>query len=156
MLNVDLGAEGLDEPVWVMGQAALIEGVLGNLLDNALRHGRPAHGESACVTVAIARQPHPGTAGAGAQVLLSVTDNGPGIDPAQQTRVQARWARTVVQADVQAGFGLGLSIIKAYAHLLKAHLQWEPGPMGVGLQVSLYLTLVAPPTGAVTVKTPPA
>jgi two-component system sensor histidine kinase TctE len=146
MLNVDLGAEGLDEPVWVMGQAALIEGVLGNLLDNALRHGRPAHGESACVTVAIARQPHPGTAGAGAQVLLSVTDNGPGIDPAQQTRVQARWARTAVQADVQAGFGLGLSIIKAYAHLLKARLQWQAGPQGTGLSVGLLLTVVAEPT----------
>ena len=89
-------------------------------------------------------------------MVLTVTDNGVGIDPSQQAHVQSRWVRSVAQTAVQGGFGLGLSIIKAYAHLLKAHLQWEPGPMGVGLQVSLYLTLVAPPTGAVTVKTPPA
>jgi len=143
--SVDLGAEGLDEPVWVMGQAALIEGVVGNLLDNALRHGRPLGGASPCVTVCLARLPHPGTAGAGAQVVLSVTDNGPGIDPAQQIRVQARWARSDAQTDVNAGFGLGLSIIKAYAHLLKSRLQWEAGPQGTGLRISLPLTVVAAP-----------
>ena len=143
--SVDLGAEGLDEPVWVMGQAALIEGVVGNLLDNALRHGRPLGGASPCVTVGLARLPHPGTAGAGAQVVLSVTDNGPGIDPAQQIRVQARWARSDAQTDVSAGFGLGLSIIKAYAHLLKSRLQWEAGPQGTGLRISLSLTVVAAP-----------
>ena len=143
--SVDLGAEGLDEPVWVMGQAALIEGVVGNLLDNALRHGRPLGGASPCVTVGLARLPHPGTAGAGAQVVLSVTDNGPGIDPAQQIRVQARWARSDAQIDVNAGFGLGLSIIKAYAHLLKSRLQWEAGPQGTGLRISLPLTVVAAP-----------
>ena len=143
--SVDLGAEGLDEPVWVMGQAALIEGVVGNLLDNALRHGRPLGGASPCVTVGLARLPHPGTAGAGAQVVLSVTDNGPGIDPAQQIRVQARWVRSDAQIDVNAGFGLGLSIIKAYAHLLKSRLQWEAGPQGTGLRISLPLTVVAAP-----------
>ncbi len=154
--GVDLGAEGLDNPVWVMGQRALIEGILGNLLDNAMRHGQPNDGSSACVTVGVARLATPGNAGAGAHVVLTVTDNGVGIDPSQQAHVQSRWVRSDAQTAVQGGFGLGLSIIKAYAHLLKAHLQWEPGPMGVGLQVSLYLTLVAPPTGAVTVKTPPA
>jgi len=143
--SVDLGAEGLDEPVWVMGQAALIEGVVGNLVDNALRHGRPLGGTSPCVTVGLARLPHPGTAGAGAQVVLSVTDNGQGIDPAQQIRMQARWARSDAQTDVSAGFGLGLSIIKAYAHLLKARLQWEAGPQGTGLRASLSLTVVAAP-----------
>ena len=143
--SVDLGAEGLDEPVWVMGQAALIEGVVGNLLDNALRHGRPLGGASPCVTIGLARLPRPGTAGAGAQVVLSVTDNGPGIDPAQQIRVQARWARSDAQTDVNAGFGLGLSIIKAYAHLLKSRLQWEAGPQGTGLRISLSLTVVAAP-----------
>jgi two-component system OmpR family sensor kinase len=101
----------------------------------------------ACVTVALVRQPHPGSAGAGALVVLSVTDNGPGIDPAQQTRVQARWARSDAQAQVHGGFGLGLSIIKAYAHLLKARLQWQTGPQGTGLSVGLWLSAVAAPSG---------
>lgn len=143
-LGVDLGAEGLDEPVWVMGQAALIEGVLGNLLDNALRHGRPLGEGSACVTVAVARRPSPAPGSAASQVSLSVTDNGPGIDPAQQSRVQARWARSEAQTDLKGGFGLGLSIIKAYAHLLKANLQWAAGPQGSGVCASLSLTAAAP------------
>ena len=37
-LGIDLGASGLDEPTWAWGQAALIEGVLGNLLDNAIKY----------------------------------------------------------------------------------------------------------------------
>ena len=143
--GVDLGADGLDEAVWVMGNPALIEGILDNLLDNALRHGRPLDGGGASVTVALARLPWPGNAGAGAQVVMSVSDNGPGIDPSQISHAQARWARSDAPVGAQGGFGLGLSIIKAYAHLLKARLQWEGAPQGTGLRASLSLTLVAAP-----------
>ena len=143
--GVDLGADGLDEAVWVMGNPALIEGILDNLLDNALRHGRPLDGGGASVTVALARLPWPGNAGAGAQVVMSVSDNGPGIDPSQISHAQARWARSDAPVGAQGGFGLGLSIIKAYAHLLKARLQWEVAPQGTGLRASLSLTLVAAP-----------
>jgi len=142
--GVDLGADGLDEVVWVMGNPALIEGILDNLLDNAMRHGRPLEG-GASVTVALARLPWPGNAGAGAQVVMSVSDNGPGIDPSQISHAQARWARSDAPVGAQGGFGLGLSIIKAYAHLLKARLQWEAAPQGKGLRASLSLTLVAAP-----------
>jgi two-component system, OmpR family, sensor histidine kinase TctE len=155
-LDVDLGAEGLDGVTWVMAQPALIEGILGNLIDNALRHGQPADGSAACVTVALAPQvTTPGHAGAGAQVMLTVTDNGVGIAPSQQAHVQARWKRADAQTAVKGGFGLGLSIIKAYAHLLKAPLKWQPGPLGVGLQVGLCLTQVAQPAQPAKVAPPP-
>ena len=36
-LGVDLGAEGLEQAVVVRGNIALVEGILNNLLDNALR-----------------------------------------------------------------------------------------------------------------------
>jgi len=153
-LGVDLGAEGLDNETWVMGQPALIEGILGNLIDNAVRHGQPISGIGASVTVGLAPQPTPGHAGAGAQVVLTVTDNGAGIPPSQQAHVQARWKRADAQTAVKGGFGLGLSIIKAYAHLLKARLQWQPGPLGVGLQVGLYLTQVAKPAQPAKVAPP--
>ena len=38
--GVDLGARGLEEPILILGNAAFIEGILGNLIDNALRYGR--------------------------------------------------------------------------------------------------------------------
>jgi signal transduction histidine kinase len=76
---------------------------------------------------------------------MSVSDNGPGIDPSQISHAQARWARSDAPVGAQGGFGLGLSIIKAYAHLLKARLQWEGAPQGTGLRASLSLTLVAAP-----------
>jgi two-component system, OmpR family, sensor histidine kinase TctE len=154
-LDVDLGAEGLDGATWVMAQPALIEGILGNLIDNALRHGQPADGSVACVTVALSHSAQPGVEGAGTAVVLSVTDNGAGIAPSQQAHVQARWKRADVQTAVKGGFGLGLSIIKAYAHLLKAPLQWQSGPLGVGLQVGLYLTQVAKPAQPAKVAPPP-
>ncbi|RZI95989.1 MAG: sensor histidine kinase, partial [Variovorax sp.] len=37
--GVDLGARGLDEPVTVEANVALLEGILDNLIDNALRYG---------------------------------------------------------------------------------------------------------------------
>ncbi|MEK9951035.1 MAG: sensor histidine kinase N-terminal domain-containing protein, partial [Curvibacter sp.] len=55
--GVDLGVQGLDQPLRVIGNAALIEGLLGNLLDNALRHARPPVGQAGTVTVELAREP---------------------------------------------------------------------------------------------------
>ncbi|NBY06090.1 MAG: histidine kinase [Betaproteobacteria bacterium] len=150
-MGVDLGAEGLEEAIWVIGLPALIEGILVNLIDNALRHGQPADGSAACVTVALTLPVAPGHAIANTQAVLSVTDNGMGIAPSQQALVQARWQRADAQAAVKGGFGLGLSIIKAYAHLLKAPVQWLSGPSGSGLQVRLYLTKVTSPAHPVKV-----
>ena len=56
-LGVDLGARGLEQPVQVMAHRALVEGVLNNLLDNALRYGRPEVGEP-LVTVSVVQR-HP-------------------------------------------------------------------------------------------------
>ena len=73
-VGVDLGARGVDHPVWVQGQAALMEGVLSNLLDNALRYG-VAQDEPAHITVSVTESPH--------AVTLTVSDNGPGVSAAQ-------------------------------------------------------------------------
>jgi hypothetical protein len=37
--GVDLGARGIDAPVWVAAEPTLLEGILNNLVDNALRYG---------------------------------------------------------------------------------------------------------------------
>jgi two-component system sensor histidine kinase TctE len=131
-LKVDLGARGLDAPVQVQAQRALLEGVLDNLIDNALRYGRPPDGSDARVTVEIAPYMH-------GLVRLSVADNGPGIDDAQRQRLLMRWAQGPAGETLRRGAGLGLAIVAEYARILGAGLSLEAGEEGRGLRVSLQL-----------------
>ena len=131
-LGVDLGARGLEAPRPVLAQRALLEGVLDNLIDNALRYGRPTDGGPARVTVEI------GSAAQGA-VTLSVSDNGPGIDAPQRERLRTRWAQGQAGEALRQGSGLGLAIVGEYARILGATLTFNPADEGRGLRVSLVL-----------------
>lgn len=138
--GVDLGAIGLDDPVWVLGDAILLEGVLNNLLDNALRYGRPDAGVPPVITVEIARQ--------GAQTALSVLDNGPGLPAAAVQRLLQRWAQGESGVALRQGAGLGLAIVTQYARVLRATLSLEAGPQGRGLSARLTFADCAAPAGA--------
>ena len=147
-LQVDLGAQGVESPVWVMGQQALIEGVLNNLLDNALRYGRAVDDAPSRLTVALevlGVAPMPA-------VRLTVTDNGPGISPAQQQHVMQRWSRGTAGDALREGSGLGLAIVAEYARLLKTGLWLGTAPGGVGLQVALLFDAPASSTEQAEVK----
>ena len=126
--GVDLGAEGLEEPAQVQGDATLLEGLLGNLLDNALRHGRASQGQSRINVVLSA---------SAAAIHLSVTDNGAGIADAQRRSLKTRWIQGDSAQALGQGAGLGLSIVERYAQLMSAGLSFEPGPDGLGLRVSI-------------------
>jgi two-component system, OmpR family, sensor histidine kinase TctE len=130
-LGVDLGARGLDVPVFVLAQRALVEGVLDNLIDNALRYGLPEAPSERHVTVEIAHDPNT------AQVVLSVQDNGPGITEAQRTRVLSRWGQGSAGEALKQGSGLGLAIVSEYARILGASLTLGTGDDRQGLKVSL-------------------
>lgn len=81
--------------------------VLGNLLDNALRHTPPGAG----VTMSCCRQ--------GRWVELAVTDSGEGIAPEHLAHVFDRFYRVDTARDrTRGGSGIGLSISKA---LVEAH-----------------------------------
>lgn len=127
--GVDLGGEGLDERVVVRGHAALLEGILGNLLDNALRYGVAAHPQ---VTVTVAR--HDGL------VVIAVTDNGPGLGGLDTEQLRQRWTLGPAGQRVGEGAGLGLAIVSRYAELLGAHLSLDPRTDGPGLRVSVSFT----------------
>jgi two-component system sensor histidine kinase TctE len=132
-LGADLGARGLDAPVWVLAQRALLEGVLDNLIDNALRYGLAPEGQQRHVTVEVAHDPQT------AQVVLSVLDNGPGITEAQRARVLSRWGQGSAGEALKQGSGLGLAIVSEYARILGATLTLGTGDEGRGLKVSLGL-----------------
>jgi two-component system, OmpR family, sensor histidine kinase TctE len=125
--GVDLGARGVEQPVQVMGGAALIEGVLNNLLDNALRYGRAPEGESH-ITVAVHEAPQ--------AVVLSVSDNGPGVSAAQMQQLTKRWVQGSAGEALKEGSGLGLAIVSEYARLLGAQVSMQ-GEAPSGLRVSL-------------------
>jgi len=132
--GVDLGGEGLDEPVTVQANAALLEGILGNLLDNALRYG---NAERPHVTVTVAR-------GADGRTVLSVTDNGPGLSAPEAERLRSRWTLGAAGQRLGEGAGLGLAIVSRYAELLDARFSLEPADGGPGLRASVTFADAAP------------
>ncbi len=135
--GVDLGAQGLEQPVVVQGLPLLIEGVLSNLIDNALRYGQPPGGETPRVTVALARACEGGAGSGEGEVLLSVIDNGPGIAAPQRQALRQRWVQGREGERLGEGAGLGLGIVARYAELLGARLTLLPAPHGRGLCVQL-------------------
>lgn len=101
------------EPVMVRGDAALIEDLIRNLVENALA-ASPAGAE---VTVAV-----------GADGRLDVIDRGPGIAPEFRERVFERFWRA--PGAPAGGSGLGLSIVKEVADACGARLSIADAPEG--------------------------
>ena len=124
--GVDLGGEGLDKPIVVQADAALLEGILVNLLDNALRYGVAEHPQ---VTVAVQQLAN--------AVSLSVTDNGPGMSLVEAEQLRQRWALGPAGQRLGEGAGLGLAIVSRYAELLGAQFSLNASPGGHGLQATV-------------------
>ncbi|MDR2747850.1 MAG: PAS domain-containing protein [Treponema sp.] len=103
----------------VGGQDAVITGIprildemIRNLLDNAVKYNRP--GGSIQITVAKA----------GGETLFSVTDTGIGIPAAEQDRIFERFYRVdKSRSKAAGGTGLGLSIVKHGAVLHRARVE---------------------------------
>lgn len=132
-LGVDLGAEGLDQTVRVLGNAGLIEGIVDNLITNALRHGRPAKGMPR-VTVSLGQE--------GAHARLCVADNGPGIEGNALDGLQKRWHQQPGPGRAE-GAGLGLAIVARYVDLLQGRLELQPAAGGGGFVARVWLPLAA-------------
>lgn len=111
----------------LVGSRELLGQALANLLDNALKYaGEVAPG--APVTLEARR--------VGAEILIAVTDRGPGIPAADRARVLERFVR-LEAARTRPGFGLGLSLVAAVARLHGGTLRLEDA--GPGLRVELRL-----------------
>ena len=86
------------EGCWVQGDDRRLRRLVENLLENANRHAR------ARLRVRVER--------AGAQVALSVEDDGPGVPDVMRERIFERFVRADTD---ERGSGLGLSICRAIA-----------------------------------------
>jgi two-component system sensor histidine kinase TctE len=100
--DIDLGAE-FAGAAWIIGHEALLAALVYNLVENAIRYTQ-AGGH---VTVAIVRD--------APRVVLTVTDDGPGIPAEARSRVFEPFYRA--SSDTE-GTGLGLSIAR---EIVQAH-----------------------------------
>jgi len=134
--NCDLVLQ--DGDAEVRGDALLLEVLLRNLIDNALRHSG-----GTLIEVSIAQ--HDGHA------VLAVTDNGRGIPHQERDRVQQRFHRGAgVDIKVGAGdtamqdssgSGLGLSIVKRITELHGGTLDMAAARSGKGVSLRVRLPL---------------
>ena len=123
--SIDVGVAHADESLRVEGDAAALETLLANLIDNAIRY-TPAGGR---VDVAIERQD--------GDAVVAVRDNGPGIPADERERVFDRFARG--HAPDATGSGLGLAIVKRIAERHGGGVQITTGLDGTGAGVVVRL-----------------
>jgi signal transduction histidine kinase len=77
-----------------------------------------------------------------AGAMLGVSDEGPGIPPAERARVLGRFYRALGTSE--PGVGLGLSIVARIAALHGAALDLADGPEGRGLSVRVSFPAQVP------------
>jgi two-component system, OmpR family, phosphate regulon sensor histidine kinase PhoR len=122
---------------FIKGDAAQLSQLTHNLIDNAIKYGKPG-GD---VTVTLARF-------AKRQIGLSVSDQGIGIPSEHIPRLTERFYRVDAGRSHSAGgTGLGLSIVKHIAERHRANLEIK-SEIGVGTTVSL--TFIGTAANAVT------
>ena len=115
------------------GNRLLLERMVGNLVDNAVRHARSRVGLS--------------STSEGAWAVLTVTDDGPGIPAADRARVFDRFTRLddartrsgSASAD-DGGAGLGLAIVRSIGTAHGASVEARSLPAG-GLRILVTLPL---------------
>ncbi|MDR9391773.1 MAG: ATP-binding protein [Trueperaceae bacterium] len=131
--DVQLAIEGPDasEVATVDGDADRLRQVIGNLLDNAVRHAPPG----GTVRTSVARV----QGATGAEVHLSVDDDGPGLPEGLETAVFDRFVRGDAARRREAGgSGLGLAIVKALVTLHGGGVVAGPSPLG-GARFEVHL-----------------
>ena len=130
--NLHQAAEDADVALTVAGESAVINGIpqlldaiVHNLCENAIKYNRPG----GFVHVNVRRE--------GANALLTVEDNGIGIPPEQQERIFERFYRVDKSHSREVGgTGLGLSIVKHAAALHNAKISVTSVP-GEGTTISV-------------------
>ncbi len=111
--------------------------VLGNLLDNALRH-TPAGGHVALKC-----------ANTGSEVVFTVADDGAGIAPEHLPHLFERFYRADFARDRgRGGSGIGLAIVKALTEAHGGRVSVTSRGLGHGATFTVTVPTAAPPTGS--------
>lgn len=121
-LAIDTSAVAQD--LQIRGRREDLDEMLGNLIDNACKWARSR--------VIITARP------AGSMAVITIDDDGPGLDPAMRDAVLQRGIRA---DEALPGSGLGLAIVRDLAQLYGGAVSLSTSPMG-GVRATLELVKV--------------
>lgn len=110
-----------ERPLYVIADMAQIERLISNLLNNAIKYGYSNTGKIKISFFDMDKN-----------LLVEITDNGPGIHPDDLPRIYERFYRTEkARSRELGGTGLGLAIVK---HIIEAHQQsiYTRSTLGIG------------------------
>lgn len=115
------------EPCAVTTDSVLFRQALQNLIDNAIKYSP----DRSVIRVRVRNRPD--------AVEVSVTDEGAGITPENRAHLMERFFRPDRgRGRTSGGFGLGLSITKAYMRVIGGTLEYEPAePRGSTFRLTL-------------------
>ena len=122
------------EPSSVVSDPVILRQALQNLVDNAIKYSP----EDCRIHVTVRDAP--------TEVHIAVSDEGPGISPEHRTHLTERFYRPDrSRGRDKGGFGLGLSITKAYMRVLGGRLEYEPNrPRGSVFHLTVPKVLASP------------
>jgi two-component system, OmpR family, phosphate regulon sensor histidine kinase PhoR len=123
---------------FVLGNAAALEQVVFNLLDNALSYTPPGG------SVTLRLVPEEARDGIAGIVSLSVSDTGTGIPEADLSRIFERFYRVdKARSRARGGTGLGLAIVKHIVENYKGHIE-VTSELGRGTTFNVALPAASP------------
>jgi two-component system, OmpR family, phosphate regulon sensor histidine kinase PhoR len=125
--GISLTVQATPDPLWVRGNARRLRQVLENLISNALKYNH----KGGWVRVGVARNND--------HVIVSVSDSGIGIPPAEQARVFDRFYRVQSpETENVDGTGLGLAIVKSVVEKHNGRV-WVKSAVGQGSTFAFVL-----------------
>ena len=124
--DIDLGFHS-DGDLLIRGEQTLVQEVIRNLIDNAVKHG----GENLKIDVSVEREQDFGA--------LSVQDNGVGMRRSDQPRSQSP-SKDLINAST-ANSGIGLTIVQEILNLLSGRIEFGKGTEGRGTKARVLLQL---------------
>ena len=98
-----------ESAIAVQGVPKLLRRLMRNLLENANRYAKAGSGQAAVLSLNIEKL------GQSKQVVLRVTDHGPGVPSELRERIFEPFYRVPGASEVDGGVGLGLALVKSIA-----------------------------------------
>lgn len=130
--QIELEFENDENTPKIRGNPTALGILIRNLVDNAIRYCKEENGR---VIVRLTRQDQ--------EIMLEVSDNGPGIPPPLQARVFERFFR--VLGNKSPGSGLGLAIVQQICELHGGRVVLDSPRIGTGLIVRIFLPIMKNP-----------
>lgn len=134
--NISISAKLPTEPTSVNIDAEAVTKILSNLLSNGLKYAKSQ------ITIQVETLEWKGCT----NLVLSVTDDGPGISESEYDKIFEPFYRSS-GSDIDTGFGIGLSLVKLLVDKLGGSIEAKQSKDMGGLAITVII-----PQGKVTVK----